>query len=133
MSDDRDLVWRPIELGDVANWSRSAAGTADEMRYYGGVHPGWRGRGIGGRLLDRAEAAAVPLHRERYPDLPLSLHGSCLAGNAAAAALYAAHGYQPVRWFHAMTRDLSAACLRPASLPGSTSSATRRRGRRTPG
>jgi mycothiol synthase len=162
MSDDGDLVWRPIELGDVANWSRllaaiqavdhgweylteqvlaeefdhpdchfergslgvfdgetmvaagrlvtrQAAGTVDEMRYYGGVHPDWRGRGIGGRLLDWAEVAAVPLHRERYPDLPLSLHGSGNAGNAAAVALYAAHGYQPVRWFHAMMRDLSAA------------------------
>ncbi len=47
------------------------------MRYYGGVHPDWRGRGIGGRLLDWADVAAGPLHRERYPDLPLSLHGSC--------------------------------------------------------
>jgi mycothiol synthase len=161
MSDDGDLVWRPIELGDVANWSRllaaiqavdhgwqylteqvlaeefdhpdchfergsvgvfdggtmvaagrlvtrQAAGTVDEMRYYGGVHPHWRGRGIGGRLLDWADVAAGPLHRERYPDLPLSLHGSCNASNASAVALYAAHGYHPVRWFHAMMRDLSA-------------------------
>ena len=29
------------------------------------------------------------------------------AHNAAAAALYAARGYHPVRWFHAMTRDLT--------------------------
>jgi mycothiol synthase len=89
--------------------ARPAAGTVHEMRYRGAVHPGWRGRGIGGRLLDWAEAAAVPLHRERYPGLPLSLSGWCLASNAAAVAVYAAHGYQPVRWFHAMERDLSAA------------------------
>jgi mycothiol synthase len=89
--------------------ARSAAGMLHEMRYRGAVHPGWRGRGIGGRLLDWAEVAAVPLHRERYPGLSLSLSGSCLASNAAAVALYAAHGYQPVRWFHAMERDLSAA------------------------
>jgi mycothiol synthase len=89
--------------------ARPAAGTVHEMRYRGAVHPGWRGRGIGGRLLDWAEVAAVPPHRERYPGLPLSLSGWCLASNAAAAALYAAHGYRPVRWFHAMMRDLSAA------------------------
>ncbi len=170
MSNDGDLVWRPIERGDAESWSRSlaavqaadhgweylaeqvlleefgdpdcdfergsmgvfdggtmvgygrlitrpAAGAVHEMRYQGGVHPRWRGHGIGGRLLDWAQAAAVPLHRERYPDLPLSLSGSCLASNEAAVALYAAHGYQAVRWFHAMMRDLSAA-LPTAVEPG---------------
>jgi GNAT superfamily N-acetyltransferase len=63
---------------------RPGAGTVHEMRYRGAVHPDWRGRGIGGRLLDWAEVAAVPLHRERYQDLPLSLSGWCLASNAAA-------------------------------------------------
>ena len=168
MSDDGDLVLRPIERGDVASWSRllaaiqaadhgweylsekvlleefihpdcdfrrgslgvfdggtmvgcgrlitgPAAAAVHEMRYQGGIHPGWRGRGIGGRLLDWAEAAAVPLHQERYPSLPLSLSGSCLASNATAVALYAAHGYHPVRWFHRMMRDLSAPL---PSVPG---------------
>ena len=88
---------------------RTAGEPVHQMRYHGGVHPAYRGRGLGGRLLDWAETAAIPLHQERYPDRPLSLSGSCLTHNAEAAALYAAHGYRPSRWFHAMTRDLSAA------------------------
>jgi ribosomal protein S18 acetylase RimI-like enzyme len=63
---------------------RTSAEPVHEMRYHGGVHPA-------------------------YPGRPVSLSGSCLSHNAAAVALYAAHGYRPSRWFHGMTRDLSAA------------------------
>ena len=69
--------------------SRPAADPVHEMRYWGGVHPAYRQRGLGDRLLRWAETAAVPLHQERYPDRPLSLSGFCLSHNAAAAALYA--------------------------------------------
>jgi mycothiol synthase len=89
--------------------ARTAADPVHDMRLHGGVHPAWRQRGLGGRLLDWAEAAAVPLHRERYPDRPLSLSGSCLSDNAGAVALFAAHGYQPTRQFYEMVRDLTAA------------------------
>ncbi len=92
--------------------SRDEADPVHEMRYSGGVHPACRRRGLGARLLAWAEAAAVPLHRERYPGRPLTLLGSCPSHNAAATALYAAHGYRPVRWFHAMVRDLT------TGLPG---------------
>jgi mycothiol synthase len=91
--------------------SRAAADPVHDMQYQGGVHPAYRNRGLGGQLLDWAEKTALPLHRERYPGRPLSLLGSCLAHDAGAVALYAAHGYRPARWFHAMVRDL------PAALP----------------
>ena len=89
--------------------SRETADPVHEMRYWGGVHPAYRQQGLGGRLLAWAETAAIPLHRERYPDRPLSLSASCRSYNAAAVALYAARGYHPVRWFHAMARDLTTA------------------------
>jgi mycothiol synthase len=89
--------------------SRSEADPAHDMRYEGGVHPSYRGRGLGGELLDWAEQAAVPLHHDRHPGRPLSLSSSCLSSNAEAAALHEQRGHQPVRWFHAMVRDLSAA------------------------
>jgi mycothiol synthase len=87
---------------------RAAAAPVHEMQYQGGVHPAYRERGVGSQLLAWAEAAAVPLHEQRYPGRPLSLSGKCPAGNAGAVALYAERGYRPVRWFHGMTRDLSA-------------------------
>jgi mycothiol synthase len=87
---------------------RSEADPVHDMRYWGGVHPDWRQRGLGGQLLDWAEDAAVRLHQEHFPGRPLSLSGSSLTHNPGAAALYAARGYQPVRWFQVMTRDLKA-------------------------
>ena len=93
---------------------RSVAEPVHNMRHEGGVHPSYRGRGFGGELLDWAEQTAVPLHDERFPGRPLSLSSGCLSRNAGAVALHEQRGYQPVRWFHSMTRDLSAAI--PAAI-----------------
>jgi mycothiol synthase len=99
----------PIMVGYGVLTSRSEAEPVHDMRYEGGVHPSYRGRGIGGELLDWAEKAAVPLHNDRHPGRPLSLSSGCLSSNAAAVALHEQRGYQPVRWFHSMVRDLTAA------------------------
>lgn len=80
-----------------------------EMDFYGAVHPGQRGRGLGTRLLAWAEQAALPLHRARYPGHPLALSASCPAGQGDALALFAAAGYEQARWFHFMSRDLTGA------------------------
>jgi mycothiol synthase len=80
-----------------------------EMDLYGAVHPSHRGRGLGTRLLAWAEQAALPLHQARYPGHPLALSASCPAGEGDALALFAAAGYQQARWFHFMSRDLTAA------------------------
>lgn len=86
-------------------------GTADpvhDIRYLGGVHPSHRGRGLGGQLLTWAEQAAIPLHDDRHPGHPLTLSSGCMSGNAGAIALHESRGYQAVRWFRSMLRDLSA-------------------------
>src|SRR5437764_289596 len=49
---------------------RSEADPVHDMRYWGGVHPAWRRRGLGRRLLDWAEDAAVRLHQEHFPGQP---------------------------------------------------------------
>ena len=88
--------------------SRSTADPEHIMRHAGGVHPAYRGRGLGNDLLAWSERAAVPLHEERHPGRPLVLSGGCLSGNAGAVALYESRGYQAARWFQGMLRDLSA-------------------------
>lgn len=82
------------------------------------MHPSYRGRGLGGELLDWAEKTAVPLHREQFPGHALSLSSGCLSSNAAAVALHEQRGYQPARWFHAMVRDLSTAVPSPVVPEG---------------
>ena len=88
--------------------TRSEAGPVHDMRHEGGVHPSYRGRGLGTELLDWAEQTAVPLHNDRFPGHPLSLSSGCLSSNAGAVALREQRGYRPMRWFHSMTRDLLA-------------------------
>ena len=47
--------------------SRSEAGPVHDMRHEGGVHPSYRGRGLGAELLAWAEQTAVPLYNDRFP------------------------------------------------------------------
>ena len=108
--DDRTMV------GYGVLTCRSVADPVDKMRYGGGVHPSYRGRGLGGELLDWAEKAAILLHNDRFPGHSLSLSSGCLSRNAAAVALHEQHRYPPVRWFHSMVRDLSAA-IPAAAIP----------------
>jgi mycothiol synthase len=96
--------------------ARMAADPVHEMYVSGGVHPEYRRRGLGGRILHWAERAAPALHQERFPGRPLSLAGHVQASNTGAVALYAAHGYTQARWFRGMRRDLSVA-LPEAAVP----------------
>ncbi len=86
---------------------RTAADPAHMMRSVGGVHPDYRGQGVGGLLLDWAEGAARPLHDERFPGRPLSLSASCQESNKGAVGLFTARGYAPSRWFLRMTCELT--------------------------
>lgn len=113
---DRDFRRGSVAVRDgaamVAFGALHTSGVADpvhEIRFDGGVHPDYRRRGLGGRLLDWAEAKAVLLHQDRHPGRPLSLSGWCLSSLPDAVELYARRGYEPVRWFHAMLRTLDSA------------------------
>ncbi len=109
-----------VHDGDVmVGYCCLAGGSADQVdriSLYGGVHPAYRGQGIGGQLLAWAERAAVPLHKERYPGLPLSISGWCSAGDSGASALYASRGFGPARWFHLMGADMTAGDLTTGDL-----------------
>jgi mycothiol synthase len=98
--------------------SRSLTDDSHEMRFWGAVDPAYRHRGVGGALMSWAETAALPIHHDRHPGRPLSLSASCISTNEHALALYPANGYQPVRWFHEMVRDLRAPVPDPVSPAG---------------
>jgi len=53
--------------------ARDQADPVRAMRYQGGVHPAYRGRGLGTALLDWAAGAAGVIHAGRFPGRPLSL------------------------------------------------------------
>jgi GNAT superfamily N-acetyltransferase len=83
--------------GSMIAWSglRASPGTGGrhEMHLLGGVHPGYRGQGLGTRLLAWAEQAAPVLHADRHAGGQLALAGHCLAGQDDAVALFAEAGY----------------------------------------
>lgn len=88
--------------------ARTEANPVHSMRLEGGVRPAYRGRGVGSAILDWAERAAIPVHQARFPGHPLSLGARCLARNTEAVSLLTAAGYEPSRWFHRMSADLTA-------------------------
>lgn len=94
---------------------RSVPEPDTNVYHNGGVHPSCRGRGLGGELLDWAERTAVPLNHERFPGCPMALSSACLSTNAGAVALHEQRGYQPVRWFQDMVRDLSQPVPKPVT------------------
>lgn len=101
-------VWHgPDMIADCLLQCRPTTAAAHQMRCYGGVHPAYRGRGIGSQLLPWAESAARSLHKERFGEQPLALEVQCEAASAGAMALFADHGYQEARRFHGMVCDLS--------------------------
>jgi mycothiol synthase len=94
-------------LGYCVLIAQSSADPVHTMDCQGGVHPAYRRRGLGGRLIRWAEATAVPLHEARHPGVPLSLSASAATTNDGAAALFTGCGYAPARWFHSMAADLT--------------------------
>lgn len=97
-------------------------GVAEAMRdglargsIMGGVLPEFRRRGLGGRLMDFAEARVVELSAALHPnaDLSVDLHASLAVADSDVLAR--ARGYQPVRYFQQMRLPLND--LDPATLP----------------
>ena len=72
----------------------------------GGVDPGWRGRGIGSRLIDEMQARAIELCAERHPAVDITLDAEGGLDGAAVRPLLERRGFELVRYFHLMRRAL---------------------------
>ncbi|MET8050077.1 GNAT family N-acetyltransferase [Streptosporangium sp. NPDC005286] len=96
--------------------ARAAAEPVHRMSLWGGVHPEYRRRGLGGHLLEWAIGNTPVLHERRFPGQPLELHVEVDTRNEGLRALVAGAGMEPARWFYGMALDLSAE-LPEVSLP----------------
>ncbi|MFK0250878.1 GNAT family N-acetyltransferase [Amycolatopsis azurea] len=74
----------------------------------GGVHPGYRRRGIGGALVDAGVAAAEVVHGLRHPDSKLVVDVNRPERIAGLAELVRSRGFAPVRYFQRMEHSLAA-------------------------
>ncbi|RNI21623.1 GNAT family N-acetyltransferase [Flexivirga caeni] len=81
----------------------------------GGVHPEWRGRGIGTALLDRMEPRALRLAATRHPGAPIQVRPAQTREDSDAATLFARRGFAPSRWFTDMRRPLPGEALPAAA------------------
>lgn len=70
----------------------------------GGVHPQWRGRGIGRRLMDRMETRALALAGERHPGVPAYFSARGELEGSSARRMLVHRGYAIVRYFNELTR-----------------------------
>lgn len=78
----------------------------------GGVHPRWRGRGIGRELLGWQLTRAAEIHRTVAPDAAWEVHGVTNLGDRDAVRLFERLGMTPARyWF-----DMAAPTVEPPAL-----------------
>lgn len=87
------------------------------FRSEGVVHPDWRRRGLGTRLVVWIKGRAAELRAERYADWPARVGMGGKSDDEARRALAEGAGFRAERWFFDMRRDLTTEPVPPASCP----------------
>jgi mycothiol synthase len=83
-------------------------GSVGTGRAYCGVHPRWRGRGLGRQLLTWQLARASAIHEAAAPNDRWEIHVGAPAGDEVAARLFHRFGLAPVRYWFEMTAATTA-------------------------
>lgn len=84
-------------------------GTLEKHRAFVGgcVHPEYRRRGIGAKLMGAAEARAAEKMRGLPGGFACYFESFCRSTQADVAALFESRGMKPIRYFFSMRRDLT--------------------------
>lgn len=90
----------------------------DRVSMEGRIHPDWRRRGLGRRLLDWECARALAAHHEHHPGVPGEYASGGNVENVGERALFTEAGFAPVRHYLRMERDLSAPIPEAGELDG---------------
>ena len=102
----------------VAYGSLLALAEHRQLQAWGVVHPSHRGRGVGGFLLDMAEAVAAEHAALAPPDGEIVLRPGVIGPDEAAHRLVESRGFRPIRHFWRMDAALTDDLLAPAPIPG---------------
>ncbi len=84
----------------------------------GGVHPDYRGQGIGRRLFELSEARGAALARERHPGAPAFWRADGNLEGASVRPLLEHRGYEIVRYFNQMKRPIPGPVLPVVATAG---------------
>jgi mycothiol synthase len=95
----------PVGYGE-RSWVDTSDGEFREYRCDGAVLPEWRRRGIGTALLTENMRRSAELAATHETDRPRVFGSWASDRQAGAIALLRKSGFEPVRWFFEMTRDL---------------------------
>jgi mycothiol synthase len=83
----------------------------------GGVHPDFRGLGLGRQLMDRLEARARQLSAERHPGVEVLLRAGGGIEGASVRPMLEHRGYRISRYYHEMERRLTGELPLGPNLP----------------
>lgn len=87
-------------------WWKELEDSSYVYSHWGFIHPAWRGKGIGRTLFHRAEARIREIAHEHPQQAPKFLDTGAEDNVTGLTELIKSEGYEPVRLWYEMTRDL---------------------------
>ena len=102
-ADDTRLVYSPAGQLVAMGYNSNPPDGGDRAHLSGGVHPDWRGRGLGREILAWQLDQAATAHKEIAPDAAWLAEAGSNSKDTSALRLYQAFGLAPIRYYFDMT------------------------------